>query len=110
MTPIKEEFFEPEPAYQQFGQQFQQMGLTIGKKYKVVKEMGMPSVSGGVDVTKYKVINDNGGTVDVPVQHFTATSMGGQLDEKDTSQGPPPDIPLSYGGSSGNMGGMPVIR
>ena len=110
MIPIKEEFFEPEPAYQQFGQQFQQMGLTIGKRYKVVKEMGMPTVSGGIDVTKYKVINDTGGTVEVPVQHFTATPLGGRLDETDTAQGPPPEIQLSYGGGSGNMGGMPTIR
>jgi len=108
---IREEFFEPEEAYKQYGQQFQQMGLTIGKKYRIVKELGLPSISGGVDITRYKVINDTGGTIDVPIQHFTATSMGGQLDETNTSLGSLPEIPLSYGGEDvRGPGGMPVLR
>jgi len=109
-TVIREEFFDPEPAYQRYSQQFQQMGLTVGKKYKIIKELGTPSISGGVDVSKYRILNDTGGTIDVPIQHFTATAIG-KLDEKDTSLGPPPEIPLSYGrGEVGSVGSMPVLR
>lgn len=110
MNVIREEYFEPEPAYQQHSMQFKQMGLTIGKKYKIIKEIGMPTLSGGIDVLKYKIINDNGGKIDVPVQHFTAVPMGGHLDQSNTSENYVSEIPLQYGNADSSIGNMPVLR
>ncbi len=107
---IREEYFEPDPAYQKYNQQFKQMGLTIGKKYKIIKEIGTPTLSGGIDVIKYKVINDTNGKIDVPIQHFTAIPTGTQLDQHNASENHSPEIPLNYGETHGGIGNMPVLR
>lgn len=65
---IRSEYFNPEPAYEGLSDQFRNLGLTIGKKYDIVNEIK----SGGVP-DKYTVINDNGGIIQVPITHFTAT-------------------------------------
>lgn len=81
---IKEEYFEPDPVFDSRRNQFKQMGLTIGEKYKIVKQIG---------TDKYRVINDSGGTIDVPVQHFSAVStMRNELSR------PSQDIQLRYPG------------
>lgn len=107
---IKEEYFEPEPAYQRYAQQFIQMGLTVGKKYKIIKEIGTPTLSGGIDVIKYKVINDTGGKIDVPIQHFTAVPTNIRLDDSNTSEYHAAEIPLRYGETIGSISDMPVLR
>lgn len=78
---IKQEFFDPEPAYKSKADQFRQMGLTIGKKYGVVYENGYI----------YRIVNDTGGTIDVPIQHFTATLVRETAEESN-------EIPLSFPG------------
>jgi len=92
---LRREFFNPEIAFaKSASKQFKQMGLTIGKQYNVVNEIGYPGERGSKIVTKYTVVNDSGGTIDVPIEHFSAT-MGilGEGDFADTS-----DIQLSYDG------------
>ena len=93
---IKQEFFDPAPAYKQFNDQFQKMGLTIGKKYDIIHEFKAGDIT-----YKYRVINDNGGTAEVPIEHWTATLVN---DTREQSN----EIDLAYPGEVGGSGQLRI--
>jgi hypothetical protein len=87
---IKEEYFEPDPLQIHLKDKFKLSGLTIGKKYKIVKEIG-PSKD---MITHYMIINDFNKTLSVPISNFSAVPYVEQKEEESIST----DIELGYPG------------
>lgn len=90
-TVIKEEYFYPNEILHSQSSKFRNIGLTIGKKYKIIREIN----AGGIQ--KYTVLNDAGGKVDIPVEHFVVNNPSSiSIELQNTSS----ELELSYPGET----------
>lgn len=102
--PIREEVFDPEPFLLRSVKE-RGLAFTIGKTYPVYQEKPA-SLDNPLAGMAYVTIDDKGEKQVINDKHFVPKSKG--LIGQDDSQGPPPEIPLSYG--SIIEGDVPDIR